>query len=173
MPIKFTAVLVSLIAAAACGGGATATPDASRPFDVAPPAPPPAACATLQVASLTDFESKFFPQRCGVLPPGVVGGNCHNQVFPPKGLDTPSMVRAALVDKPGVTQCQGDKYINRADITRSFLLAKVLAPTDIVNCPSGGMGGARMPDQAVMPKPPLLTSDERACLMWYVTEVAK
>jgi hypothetical protein len=135
--------------------------------------PPPVACETLHIATLPEFETRFLLPRCGTVPAGVADANCHSSVFFPKNLDKPGMVRASLVDQPGQMLCKGDKYINRADITRSYLLAKVSATGDVVECPSGGNGGARMPDQAVTPKPPLLSADERACLMWYVTELAK
>jgi hypothetical protein len=138
--------------------------------------PPPVACETLKIATLADVETKFIAVRCGVLPPGVTEGSCHSTVFPPRNLDKPGMVRAALVDQKSQASCTSDKYVNRADVTRSFILAKVLAPADAVNCPSGGVagaGGIRMPDQAVNPKPALLSPDERNCFMWYITEIAR
>jgi hypothetical protein len=177
-------LLLSMSALPSCSPGhfgtpapvtSSSPPDAGDAAPLVATTPPPVACDSLKITTLTDVETKFLGPRCGTVPPGVVGANCHSTEFPPKGLDAPGTIRGTLVDQPSVS-CKMDKYINRADITRSFILAKVLAPTDMVDCPSGGPAGAglfRMPDQAVNPKPALLSSDERGCFMWYVSELAK
>jgi hypothetical protein len=173
-------LLVGALALAGCGrgqfGGGEVAHDAAPAGDTAPlvsTTPPPVACESLKIATLDEVESKIFARRCGT--PPVAGVDCHGSVFPPRGLDTPGAIRGALVDKNAESSCKSDKYINSADITKSFILAKVLAPTDMVDCPSGGagQGGLRMPDQGIKPKPDLLSADERGCLMWYVSEIVK
>jgi hypothetical protein len=110
------------------------------------------------------------------VPAGLLGNSCHSNIFPPYNLDKPGMIRASLVDQMARTLCKTDKYINRADLARSFILTKIDGPGDLVPCPSGGnpgLGGFRMPDQGLMPKPALVTPDERTCLVWYMTQLAK
>jgi hypothetical protein len=177
-------LLLSAMSGLACSRGHFATPAESKPVipadagDTAPlvaTTPPPVACSNLTITTLADVETKFIGPRCSVLPPGVTGGSCHSTEFPPRGLDMPGTIRGTLVDQLAQGSCKTDKYINSADITKSFILAKVLAPTDTVDCPSGpaAAGMFRMPDQAVNPKPALLSGDERECFRWYVTELTK
>jgi hypothetical protein len=177
-------LLLLAIVAIACDGGkgstlvgtdgavSPPTTDAStQPID-----PPPVACQQLAVATLADFEKKFVAPRCGQVPAGATGVSCHSNIFPPYNLDKPGMVRASLVDQFARTLCKTDKYINRADLTKSFVLTKIDGPGDMVPCPSGGavgLGGFRMPDQGIMPRPALVSPDERTCLVWYMTQIAR
>jgi hypothetical protein len=155
------------------GSADSGAPIVDRPVAIDPP---PVACSGLGVATPLEFETKFIAPRCGQVPAGVTGVSCHSNIFPPYNLDKPGMVRASLVDQFARMLCKTDKYINRADLTKSFVLTKIDGPGDMVACPSGGavgLGGFRMPDQGLMPKPPLVTADERACLLWYMTQVSR
>jgi hypothetical protein len=175
-------LLLLAIATLGCDGGKGTPPATVQDASLSPlPSdalvdPPPIACQRLAVDTPADFETKFIAPRCGQVPAGATGVSCHSNIFPPYNLDKPGMVRASLVDQFARTLCKTDKYINRADLTKSFVLTKIDGPGDMVPCPSGGalgLGGFRMPDQGIMPRPALVTPDERACLLWYMTQLAR
>jgi hypothetical protein len=152
--------------------------DALRP-DVVDPSPQPepsspAACKTLEIESLIEFETKFIAPRCGQ-------AKCHGNptVFHPKNLDMPKMIRATLVGKNGQTLCKDDFYVNKADPERSFVLAKIRATGETLTCPTdigvADSGGVRMPNKDGMPglAGKRLTQPEIDCFTWWVYEVAK
>jgi hypothetical protein len=160
-------------------GGSAGAGGSGGGMDAAPPvggaggggAAAPAACGRLTppIASLTDVETLFVSPRCGIGPPP--GGFCHSAVFEPKGLDKANMVQMLLVNQKAKVSCMNDTYITKGDYTKSFVLAKITAPTDTVTCPSGGMGGSRMPFAGGGAMP--LSNDERDCFVWYISERAK
>lgn len=125
----------------------------------------PEACKNIMVNSLDEFETKFIIPKCGM-------SACHQAVFPPRNLHMKAMIRTAMVDKAGVTLCKNDKYINKADVSKSYVLAKITATEEKVTCPSGGDGGVRMPNIAVGMVGPRLNDDEIACFTWYVETLA-
>jgi hypothetical protein len=126
------------------------------------------------MAALSEFETKFIAPRCGV-------SMCHGPgaVFPPKNLDKPAMVRANIAaGQKGSVFCKTDAFINKADFTKSYILAKISSDDPkAVMCPSGGEGGTRMPnktDPSPMPTVPgdKLMDGEIACFTWYLEAVA-
>jgi hypothetical protein len=128
---------------------------------VDPPAP---GCGSLQVTTLAEFETKFIAPKCG-----MGNGTCHQTLFPPKGLDKADMVSMLLVGQRGTMYCMNDTYIKKGDWMGSYVWAKLTA-TDamMVKCPSGGVGGTRMPF-AMDP----LTAEQIDCFKWYITQRAK
>jgi hypothetical protein len=124
-----------------------------------PPGPAAAGCGSLQVTTLADFETKFIAPKCG-----MGNGTCHQTLFPPKGLDKADMVSMLLVGQRGTMYCMTDSYINKGEWMKSYVWAKISASGMNVNCPSGGMGGVRMPF-AMDP----LTADQLDCFKWYIT----
>jgi hypothetical protein len=101
---------------------------------------------------------------------------CHgpSSVFPPRDLDKPAKIRFALVGVKGALNCKNDFYIDRMNPARSYFLATVDTYADNVTCPSGGMGGTRMPNRTGMPTivGPRLSDAEIACLRWWVYSIA-
>jgi hypothetical protein len=156
-------------------GGSGGGPGGSSGGDVPPPV---SDCAALGITStgtqaLTDFETKFISMRCGQ-------AMCHgpNSVFPPRDLDKPDKIRPTINGVKAGLNCRSDFYINKTDYTKSFILAKITSdnPT-MVTCPSGGMGGTRMPNKTdPMPMPTIpgdkLMAGEIACFTWYIQAVA-
>jgi hypothetical protein len=135
------------------------------------PKTPPLSCREQGILNLEDFERIFIAPRCGM-------SACHQSVFPPRNLNTTSMIRTALVGQKALTLCKDDYYIHPTDITKSFMLAKVTAVGDTVTCPSGGTpgsGGSRMPNVPGMPtiSGKRLTAAEIECLTWWVGSVMK
>jgi hypothetical protein len=127
----------------------------------------PAGCDSLGVTTPVDFETKFIMTRCG-------SSMCHQSVFPPRNLNMADKIRAAVVDKKAAALCRSDSYINKANPSKSYLLAKITATDNKVTCPSGGDGGTRMPNKDLMPTimGDRLTEGEIACFTWWVSEAA-
>jgi hypothetical protein len=140
---------------------------------------PPASCGDLGVttmgtAALAEFETKFIAPKCGV-------AMCHgpSAVFPPKNLDKPAMIRANIAaGQKGSVFCKSDLYINKTDYMKSYILAKISSDDPMmVNCPSGGMGGTRMPNKTDPMPMPTVPGDKLAdgaieCFTWYLKSVA-
>jgi hypothetical protein len=137
---------------AACGDNATGTGD----------------------AALKSFETKFIVPKCGQ-------AKCHgaSSVFWPKGLDDASMIRTLLVGKPAKTLCTTDQYINKTNPGKSFVLAKIEATGDYLNCPTpaakSDAGGTRMPNKDNMPGAlgDRLPDADIECFTWYINNVGK
>jgi hypothetical protein len=126
-------------------------------------------CAKLNMKSLAEVETKFIVPKCGM-------SGCHQAIFPPRNLNMASMIRAALVGQKAQTLCKNDFYINKTDVSKSFVLAKITSDSDKVDCPSGGaagLGGSRMPNSMPTVAGPKLSDDEIACFTWYVESIAK
>lgn len=132
---------------------------------------PPAGCATLGIKTIDEAETKLIAPTCGMGPPGQTLCHSMNMIYPPR-MATPGMIAAALVNKKAVLSCMNDFYVNKADIKKSFLLAKINAMDGKkVECPSGpgpAMGGDKMPN---MPAGPLKPA-ELECITWYVSAIA-
>jgi hypothetical protein len=132
----------------------------------------PAGCTNLSIKTTADAIDKLVVPTCGKGPTGQI---CHAGTFPPR-LDVASMVKTQLIDKKGVTTCMSDLYINSKDPAKSYMLAKINAsggdPLTNAKCPSGGGGGGQMPYKGYSPPAPDLTADQKACLTWFVTELA-
>jgi len=137
---------------AACGDNATGTGD----------------------AALKSFETKFIAVKCGQ-------AKCHNagSVFYPKGIDDPSMIRTLLVGQNAKSFCKTDKYINKTDPDKSYVLAKISAMGDYLNCPTpeakSDAGGTRMPNKEGMPGAlgDRLPDGDIECFTWYINNVVK
>ena len=147
------------------------SPDAGSPSDSSPfEMQGLKACQSLGILGMSEVETKFIGPRCGT-------ATCHNTMspFPPRQLDVPSMLRERLVDKKSLLFCKNDLYINRADPWKSVVLATVWTVEDRVTCPSGGLGGSRMPNKDGMPTilAPRLSQAELDCFTWWVFQVAK
>ena len=131
----------------------------------------PAACGNIGIKSLAEVETKFIATKCG----GDSG--CHQAVFPPRNLNNTAKIRPAIVGVNGQTLCKTDFYVNKDDPAKSYLLAKVSAMGDTVDCPTPDSkgGGARMPlKKGTIDKPDTrLSDDEIACLTWWVESIAK
>jgi hypothetical protein len=125
-----------------------------------------AECGKIGVKSAAEFETKFIAVKCGG------DSACHQAVFPPRGLNMPAKIKGALVGVKAQTLCKEDYYINTSDPAKSFLLMKLTADNDMVDCPTPDAkgGGFRMPlKKGTIDKPDTrLTDDEIACLTWYV-----
>lgn len=134
--------------------------------------PPPMGCKNLGVATTADAETKLIVPTCGKGPSGQI---CHAGTFPPR-LDMAGMIKAALVDKKGVTACSNDYYVNSKDPTKSYVINKLNAmggdPLTNAKCPSGGVGGGQMPYKGYTPPAPDLTTDQKTCILWYVSAIA-
>jgi hypothetical protein len=83
-----------------------------------------------------------------------------------------------LVNVPSVVLCKSDRYIDTANVEKSFMLAKVLSTTVDVQCPSGGApnsGGTRMPNVqgSAGTAGPRLTDAEIECYTWWLDQMAK
>jgi hypothetical protein len=134
--------------------------------------PPPGvfkSCIKLGFATRAEFEAGFIVPRCGA-------SMCHQAVFPPRNLNFLDKIREQLVDVRALSLCKTDYYINRADPAKSFMLAKVLSPTQDVQCPSGGArnsGGTRMPNAMPAIAGPRLDEDEINCYTWWIYEMAR
>lgn len=141
---------------------------------------PPASCQPLGVATTTgstkaldEFETKFVAPRCGAT-------QCHGNptVFYPKNMNMPQMIRSTLVGKKASTLCKDDFYVNRADFTKSFILLKVKATGDTLECPTPGpkpgSGGSRMPNKDNTPGTvgERLSEAELECFEWWVESAA-
>jgi hypothetical protein len=132
---------------------------------------PPSSCTGMGINNQGDFESKFIAPRCGMM-------GCHQAIFPPRNLDNVANIQKALVGVKGMVLCKNDSYIDTANPMNSFVLAKIMAPTADVKCPSGGAansGGTRMPNKtgsAGTAGDPLMP-DELDCFKWYVTSFKK
>lgn len=143
--------------------GARGTYDGSDPF------PDFAACQRLGMSSVDEVSTKLIVPRCG-------GALCHQTIFPPRHLDHPAMFRQLLVDQRSQILCKSDRYIDRANVAKSFMLTKVWATTEDLPCPSGGAansGGSRMPNAMAGLAGPRLSDDELGCYTWWVFELAK
>jgi hypothetical protein len=128
----------------------------------APPGPAAAGCASLQVTTLAEFETKFIAPKCG-----MGNGTCHQTLFPPKGLDKADMVSMLLVGQRGTMYCMNDTYIKKGEWMKSYVWAKISTTGMNVDCPSGGMGGLRMPFGM-----DALTAEQLDCFKWYITSRA-
>jgi hypothetical protein len=137
---------------------------------------PPASCGDVGVtskgaAALGEFETKYIATKCGQV-------MCHgpSSVFPPRDLDKAAKIRPALAGVKGQLNCKSDYYIKKgADFDKSFILAKLNSDDPkMVDCPSGGQGGTRMPNKEMMPTIPgdKLPAGEIECFTWYVEAVA-
>jgi hypothetical protein len=127
----------------------------------------PEACKGMGVNSTGDFETKFIVPKCGK------DSMCHQAVFPPRNLHMQSMIKSAMVNKNAATLCKTDKYIDPDNIEKSFVLAKITAEGDKVECPSGGEGGTRMPNSMAAVAGPRLSDEEIECFTWWVKQVIK
>jgi len=134
--------------------------------------PAPSACGS-GIKTLTDFETKFIVPKCGT-------SACHAAVFPPKNLNMASMIRKQLVGVKAQTLCidkegggaKADFYINKDDVDKSYILAKITSMEDMVTCPNGEKGGTRMPNSMPTIAGPRLSDDEITCFTWWVKAVA-
>jgi len=137
---------------------------------------PPASCAPLgvtatkgSVKALDDFETKFIATKCGAT-------QCHGNptVFYPKNMNMPGMVRTTLVGKKAATLCKDDFYVDKGDFTKSFILAKIKAEGDTLDCPTPGpkpgSGGTRMPNKEGTPgaQGEPLSAGELECFRWWI-----
>ena len=141
-------------------------------------ADPPASCGDLGVSStgmaaLGEFETKFIATKCGTV-------MCHgpSSVFPPRDLDKPAKIRPNLAGVKAQLNCKTDFYIAKGSgdqFMKSYILAKITSddPKN-VDCPSGGMGGTRMPNKDMMPTIPgdKLPDPTIECFTWYVKAVS-
>jgi hypothetical protein len=115
--------------------------------------------------SKAEVEEKIVVAKCGM--PGNMG--CHAAVFPPKFMTSAEAI-TAMLEKAPTLYCRMDKMINKADPSKSFIVAKVRGTATMVSCPTGGgNGGAKMP---FMPQP-ALSAAEQDCLEWWAYEVSK
>jgi len=156
------------------GGGNTGGTGGDPPMIKAPPS----ACGALGVTStgmkaVTDFETKFIVPKCGQ-------AKCHGPgaIFEPKKMDVPEMIRPLLVGKKAITLCKSDYYINKDNFMESFMLQKVLAMGETLNCPTPGVkpdsGGTRMPNKDMLPgtQGERLSDGELECFTWWVEAAA-
>ncbi len=152
--------------AASCGGGGDdpPAPDAAAPITMD-------GCTALGIRTLAEVETKLIIMRCGV---GSGGTMCHTGTFPPR-LDNMggTKIMTEIVNKRAGLLCRNDMYINVMTPSKSYLLAKIVGATNMVNCPSGGGGGEKMPWQAGVPKPMALSANELSCLTWYIHNAGK
>jgi len=138
------------------------------------PPPRPAACTTLTINNIDEAEAKLVVPRCGT---GPAGATCHTGTFPPR-MDMIGTVRGEILKLPPRTRisCQSDPYINKANPAKSYMLAKITAPGEKMNCPTPvpnmpEIGGEKMPPMSLRATP--LSNDERDCLVWYLGELAR
>jgi hypothetical protein len=130
---------------------------------------PPSDCDGLGVKTVKDFETKFIAPKCGM-------SMCHQAVFPPRNLNMPDMIEKAVVGVKGQSLCKTDFYVNKTDYKKSFMLAKVSASGDNVQCPAGGPangGGTRMPNSMPAVVGTKLTAEELGCFTWWIQSVAE
>jgi hypothetical protein len=139
----------------------------------------PASCEMFGVmsegtAALTEFETSFIATKCGTV-------MCHgpSSVFPPRDLDKVAKIRPNLAGVKAQLNCKTDYYIAKGSgeqFMKSYILAKITSddPKN-VDCPSGGMGGTRMPNKDMMPTIPgdKLPDPAIECFTWYVKAVAQ
>ena len=141
---------------------------------------PPASCVPLGVTTtkgsikaLDEFETSFIVTKCGT-------AQCHGSptVFFPKNMNLPQMIRPAVIGQKGITLCKDDFYVNQADFKKSFLLLKIKATGDTLECPTPGpkpgSGGTRMPNEAGVPgaKGERLSDGELECFEWWIEAAA-
>jgi len=142
---------------------------------------PPASCEPLGVTETTgslkaldQFETKYIVTKCGT-------AKCHGpmSVFPPKNMDMPGMIRPTLVGKKSATLCKEDFYVDKTDYRKSFLLHKIEAEGDTLQCPTPGpkpdSGGTRMPNKEGLPGTygDKLSEGEIECFTWWIEAVGK
>jgi hypothetical protein len=162
--------LLATVGAASCGGGDGGE---GTPIDVkkSDGGSPPIASkdggtgGALNCKNLAEVEQKLIIPTCGK-------SGCHDGMSSPPQLNKVGDIVGQLLDKPGLLWCKSDKYIDKSNVMKSFLLAKVAASTASVACPSGGApnsGGARMPSDMTTG----LSAEQVECFRTYVTEAAK
>jgi hypothetical protein len=155
-----------------CTGGAGGAPPKIKD--------PPASCGPLGVTETTgsikaldQFESNYFVTKCGT-------AKCHGPggIFPPKNMHMPAMIRPSLVGKKALAFCKEDFYIDKIDVTKSYLLHKIEATGDTLQCPTPGekpdSGGTRMPNKEGLPgtQGDRLPDEEIECFSWWVEAAA-
>jgi hypothetical protein len=141
----------------------------------------PAACGDLGVtgegdAALKSFETKYIVTKCGT-------AKCHGNptVFMPKGMDMPDMIRKTLVNVKSATLCKDDYYVNKTNPAKSFMLMKITADGDTLDCPTTApgakpdLGGTRMPNKEGMPGSygEKLPAGDIECFTWWIENVGK
>jgi len=141
---------------------------------------PPASCAALGVTATTgslkaldEFETGYIAPKCGAT-------QCHGNptVFYPKNMNMPQTIRSTLVGKKATSLCKDDFYVNRTDFRKSFLLLKLEATGDTLQCPTPGpkpdSGGSRMPNKENTPGAygQRLPDGDLECFRWWVEAAA-
>jgi hypothetical protein len=141
----------------------------------------PASCGPLGVtgegdAALKSFETKYIVTKCGT-------AKCHGNptVFMPKGMDMPDMIRKTLVNVKAATLCKDDYYVNKTTPAKSFMLMKITAAGDTLDCPTKAagakpdLGGTRMPNKEGMPGSygEKLPDGDIECFTWWIENVGK
>jgi hypothetical protein len=164
--------LFALVGAVSCGGGegGERTPnDVEKTDGGGSPIPSKDGGTTgaLNCKNLAEVEQKLIVPTCGK-------SGCHDGAdkSPPPQLHKVGDIVGRLLDKPGMMWCKSDNYIDKSNVMKSYLLAKVAASSLSVTCPSGGTqgnGGIRMPSDMTTG----LSTEQVECFRTYVAEAAK